>query len=126
MPRATGTRLLIIKIDATSATDATDAVTQLASKEGIDHLDIVIANAGIALSWPKVSEVKVEDMQKHMLPNVYGFVRLYQAVLPLLKKAAAVGKRAMWVTIGSSAAFLEVREQCCILYLWLILFLFWY
>ena len=103
LPRAEGTSLLIVKIDATSATDPTDAVKQLAG-HGIHHIDILVANVGIALIWPKVSEVKVEDMERHMLPNVYGFVWLYQATLPLLKKS----ERPTWVTIGSSAAYMEV------------------
>lgn len=108
LPRAEGTSILIIKVDATSATDPTDAVKRLATSHGIQHLDILIANAGISYIWPKVSEVKVEDMQKHMLPNVYGFVWLYQAFLPLLKKSERVGPK--WVTIGSSAGSLEVSS----------------
>jgi len=101
LPKAEGTSLLIIKIDATVSTDPADAVKQLAS-QGIDHLDIIIANAGIAYVWPKVSEVKVEDMQKHTIPNTYGIIWLYQATLPVLKKS----KNPKWVSIGSSAAFL--------------------
>lgn len=103
LPKAEGTSLLLIRIDATVSSDPTDAVKQLASL-GIDHLDLVIANAGIAYIWPKVSEVKVEDMQKHTVPNVHGFVWLYQATLPLLKKS----HRPIWVSVGSSAAYLTV------------------
>jgi len=80
-----------------------DAVKQLA-RHGIDHLDIVIANAGISYVYSKVSEVKVEDMQKHTIPNTYGVIWLYQATLPLLKKS----KNPVWVSMGSSAAFLTV------------------
>ncbi|KAL9121203.1 MAG: hypothetical protein Q9187_002239 [Circinaria calcarea] len=86
LPKAEGTSLLLVKIDATVPTDPADAVKQLASN-GIDHLDIIIANAGVAYIWPKVSEVKVEDMQKHTVPNTYGIIWLYQATLPLLKKS---------------------------------------
>jgi NADP-dependent 3-hydroxy acid dehydrogenase YdfG len=76
--------------------------------EGIDYIDIVIANAGVAYLYPKVSEVKTEDMQRHIVPNVYGNVWLYQAVLPLLKKS----NKKMWVSIGSSAAYLTVSDSC--------------
>jgi len=103
IPMAEGTSLLIIKIDATVSTDPANAVKQLA-RHGIDHLDIVIANAGISYVYPKVSEVKVEDMQKHTIPNTYGVIWLYQATLPLLKKS----KNPVWVSMGSSAAFLTV------------------
>jgi norsolorinic acid ketoreductase len=103
----------VIKIDALSRTDPAAAVETLAAK-GITHIDILIANAGIALSWPKVAEVKVEDIQKHVDVNVYGFIYLYQAFRPLLKEAQAP----KWVTIGSSAAFLTVSliSLLCVTY----------
>ncbi|PYH87705.1 NAD(P)-binding protein [Aspergillus ellipticus CBS 707.79] len=101
LPKAEGTTLLIIKSNATSPTDPAAAVQELATK-GIHHIDILIANAGIALLWPTLAEVKVEEIQPHVEVNIYGFVRLYQAFRPLLKEA----KDPKWVTIGSSAAFL--------------------
>ncbi|PWY82150.1 norsolorinic acid reductase-like protein [Aspergillus heteromorphus CBS 117.55] len=104
LPRASDTRLLTIKIDATSPTDAGAAVDELCTK-GIHHVDIVIANAGIALLWPTLADVKVEDIQRHVEVNVYGFVRLYQAFRPLLEQAGDP----KWVTIGSGAGFLTVN-----------------
>ncbi|KAJ6127920.1 hypothetical protein N7471_009137 [Penicillium samsonianum] len=101
LPKAEGTTLEVIKIDALSPTDPAAAVKALAAK-GITHIDILVANAGIALSWPKVSEVKVEDIQKHIDVNIYGFINLYQAFRPVLKES----KAPKWVTIGSSSAFL--------------------
>ena len=101
LPKAEGTTLILVKIDANVESDPANAVKALES-QGIDHLDIVIANAGIALTWCKVSEVTAELLQKHFTTNVYGFVWLYQAVLPMLKKS----ENPLWVTIGSSAAFL--------------------
>ncbi|CAI7641182.1 unnamed protein product [Penicillium palitans] len=101
LPKAEGTTLDVIKLDALSPTDPAAAVKTLSAK-GITHIDILIANAGIALSWPKVSEVKVEDIQKHVDVNVYGFIRLYQAFRPVLKESQAP----KLVTIGSSSAFL--------------------
>lgn len=103
LPKAEGTTLEVIKLDVLSPTDPAAAVKTLAAK-GITHIDILIANAGIALSWPKVSEVKVEDIQKHVEVNVYGFIRLYQAFRSVLKEAQAP----KLVTIGSSSAFLTV------------------
>ncbi|KAF7177622.1 hypothetical protein CNMCM7691_005951 [Aspergillus felis] len=86
LPRAEGTTLEIVKIDATSPTDPAAAVKELAAK-GVNHIDILIANAAISLSWPTVAEVKVEDIQKHIDVNVYGFIYLYQAFWSLLKQA---------------------------------------
>lgn len=105
LPKAEGTELVVLKIDALVATDAPEAVKTLADKHRINHVDILVANAGIALKWVKVAEVTVEDIQKHIDVNVYGFTQLYQAFLPVLQKA----KNPKWVTIGSCAAFLTVN-----------------
>ncbi|KAI1807859.1 NAD(P)-binding protein [Daldinia bambusicola] len=101
LPRAEGTSLIVVKIDATVRTDPQEAVETLRS-QGIDHIDILIANAGIALSWPKVRDVDTDEIQKHIVTNVYGFLWLFQAFYPVLKNA----HKPIWVTIGSSAAFL--------------------
>ncbi|KAJ5939636.1 hypothetical protein N7466_002770 [Penicillium verhagenii] len=86
LPTAEGTRLHVIKIDATSSTDPQDAAQELATK-GITCVDILIANAGICLLWPRVSDVKVEDIKQHVDVNIYGFIHLYQAFRGLLKES---------------------------------------
>ncbi|KAE8324470.1 putative NADPH-dependent 1-acyl dihydroxyacetone phosphate reductase [Aspergillus sergii] len=104
LPTAEGTILRVIKIDATSAIDSVNAAKELTS-QGIGHIDILIANAGIALSWPKVSQVTIEEIQKHVDTNAYGLIRLYQAFLPLLKAS----HDPKLVTIGSSN-FIPMRN----------------
>lgn len=99
-----GSRLIVVRVDASVENDALEAVKVL-EKEGIEHLDLVIANAGVSYVWPKVSELKIADLEGHLIPNVYGAVRLYQATLPLLLKA----NRPKWVTMGSIAGNIEVR-----------------
>ncbi|KAJ5946511.1 Short-chain dehydrogenase/reductase SDR [Penicillium verhagenii] len=106
LPTAEGNKLHVIKIDATSSTDPQDAVQELATK-GITRVDILIANAGICLLWPRVSDVKVEDIKQHVDVNIYGFIHLYQAFRGLLKES----KDPKWVTIGSSAGFLTVMSR---------------
>lgn len=105
LPRASGASLIIVKIDLTSPTDPSDAISQLTSTHGIDHLDVVIANAGIAEAAAQVSQIKVEDFERHITANVYGFVWLYQATLPLLKKAT----KPLLVYVGSGAGSIGVR-----------------
>lgn len=98
LPKANGTRLLIVRYDGTLDEGASGISRELES-HGVNHLDLVIANAGIAYVYPSVATVKISDFEKHIDINVYGTVRLYQATLPLLKKAA----NPKWVTMGSSA-----------------------
>lgn len=103
LPVGSGTSLVVVKLDATVETDSIAAVKELQA-QGIERLDVVIANAGISYTWPKVSDLKMADLQAHIDVNVYGTVRLYQATLPLLQKSA----EAKFAYIGSTAGYIEV------------------
>ncbi|TGO53085.1 hypothetical protein BCON_0130g00300 [Botryotinia convoluta] len=78
---AEGSSLVLVKVDATVSTDALEAVKQLEA-QGIDHIDIVIANAGVCYVWPKVSEVKAEDIQGHLFETSPNSENLSPLVLP--------------------------------------------
>lgn len=108
LPTGSGSRLILVKVDASVETDALSAIKTLTS-EGNDHIDIVIANAGVSYIWPKVSELKIEDLQGHLVPNVFGVVWLYQATLPLLLKA----EKPKFATIGSTAGAFTVSFPSC-------------
>ncbi|OTA97018.1 hypothetical protein M434DRAFT_19239 [Hypoxylon sp. CO27-5] len=101
LPKGPGSNLVIVKVDATVATDALEAIQGL---NDIDHLDLVIASAGIAKKYPKVADLKVADLLEHMTTNVFGALWLFQATLPLLIKA----KSPTWVTIGSDAGCIQI------------------
>lgn len=103
LPTGPGSRLIVVKCDSSVESDALEAVKELTA-QGIDHLDLVIANAGVAFKYGKVSELKIADLQAHIVPNVYGVVWLYQATLPLLRKST----NPKFVTMGSSAGRIEV------------------
>ena len=68
----------------------------------------MIANAGILSVWPTIKELDVEDLKEHMEVNVYGVVWLFQAALPLLRKAIQMNREPKWVTVGSMAGWTEV------------------
>ncbi|KAF2792530.1 NAD(P)-binding protein [Melanomma pulvis-pyrius CBS 109.77] len=101
-PTGKGSRLIVVKVDASVESDPFEAAKALAV-QGINHLDVVIANAGVSYIWPKVSELKIADLQGHLTPNVFGVVWLYQAMRPLLQK----GTKPIWATMGSTAGSLE-------------------
>jgi norsolorinic acid ketoreductase len=52
-----------------------------------DHLDVVIANAGIAYNWEPLEIVDPEVVREHLTVNTIGTLTLFQAVLPLLRKS---------------------------------------
>ncbi|KUJ19321.1 NAD(P)-binding protein [Mollisia scopiformis] len=103
IPVAEGSRLIVVKIDATIQSDAVDVVKELSTKHAINHLDTVIANAGVCYIYPTVAEVKIDDMLASLKPNVFGVIYLYQATRELLNN----GANPKWVTIGSVAGSIE-------------------
>jgi NAD(P)-dependent dehydrogenase (short-subunit alcohol dehydrogenase family) len=65
--------------------DAKRAATEIATHT--DHLDVVIANAGIAYNWESLESVDPEVVREHFTVNTLGTLALFQAVLPLLRKS---------------------------------------
>ncbi|KAK8877022.1 aflatoxin biosynthesis ketoreductase nor-1 [Apiospora arundinis] len=104
LPKGEGSRLIVVKWDASVDQDALDAVAELQEKHGIEYLDIVIANAGINQRCPAVADLKLDELRFHMGPNVYGFVATYQATRPLLQKSK---KGPIFIPIGSTAGCIE-------------------
>lgn len=104
LPKAEGSRIIVVKIESTSDTDALEAIKSLSTHD-IDHIDIVIANAGIfsISAFQRVSEMKTSDLLHHFDVNAAGPVRLFQAVLPLLEKAAAPIFMAVFTAVSSIA-----------------------
>ncbi|KAJ5973130.1 Short-chain dehydrogenase/reductase SDR [Penicillium vulpinum] len=89
-PTGKNSRLIIVKIDASSNTDAKSAVETLSS-QGISALDIVIANAGVfdTAAFTTVADSTIAQIQTHLDVNTLGPVRLFQATLPLLEKSSS-------------------------------------
>ncbi|KAF1976720.1 hypothetical protein BU23DRAFT_11402 [Bimuria novae-zelandiae CBS 107.79] len=106
LPTAADTRLIIVKIDAAVHADAFSAVQELKEKYGVKKLDVVIANAGVSYVWPAIKDVKIEDMEGHMRPNVYGVVSLFQATRALLEQSAKEGTEPTFALMGSIAGCL--------------------
>ncbi len=93
----------MVKYDAAVEQDAFDIVKQLQEKHGVDHLDIVVANAGIAKSHPLVKEVKRAEILEHLEINVFSVVSLYQATRDLLQKSP---NKPIFAPMGSGAGAL--------------------
>ena len=98
VPTATGSKVILLKIESTSDTDALKAI-RYAESQGITELDVVIANAGTFTSdaYRPVAETRVSDLKSHFDINTVGPLRLFQATLPLLNKA----QNPKFVVIGS-------------------------
>ncbi|KAI1436361.1 putative aflatoxin biosynthesis ketoreductase nor-1 [Xylaria sp. CBS 124048] len=103
---AAGSRLILVKIEATSESDASEAA-QTVRDAGITSLDILIANAGMnpPSAFAPVANVKVEDMRHLFEVNTFSFVSLFNAFAPFLQ--ATVDKKGP----GSSPKLLGISSN---------------
>lgn len=99
IPKAAGSKLIVVKLDSQIESDAADAVSQLQKDHGISSIDVVIANAGISHSGGPVVQTTAEGLRDHFNTNTIGPVLLFQAVRPLLK--ASRGGNPLFIAISS-------------------------
>ncbi|KAJ5964600.1 Short-chain dehydrogenase/reductase SDR [Penicillium vulpinum] len=94
-----GSRIVVVKYEASVEQSAFDAVKE-ATGQDISHLDIVVANAGIAKLYPLVKDVKRAEIVEHIDVNVLSAVSLYQATRDLLQKSTG---KPIFAIMGSGA-----------------------
>ncbi|KAE8447505.1 hypothetical protein EG329_010635 [Mollisiaceae sp. DMI_Dod_QoI] len=87
LPHGENSKVIVVKIDSLSQTDALTAVQTLKSEYKITKLDIVIANAGIANQWGPARTTPAKAMIEHFEVNVVGPLLLFQATAELLDAA---------------------------------------
>lgn len=98
LPTAAGTRLVLVKNESTAPGDPAEAVKEVEAA-GIDHLDIVIANAGgLREIVAPLDSVTAEDLTETFQTNALGPLLLFQAVRPLLQKSQAAPR---WISVSS-------------------------
>lgn len=87
---ASNSRSVVVRIDSHDRNSAMSAIKEIQGK-GVDHLDIVIANAGINLSkgGGEVRKFDLDPLGEHFQVNTAAPVALYQATRPLLAKSRA-------------------------------------
>ncbi|KAK0637465.1 putative NADP(+)-dependent dehydrogenase [Bombardia bombarda] len=103
---ASGSRLVLVKLDSKSDTDADEAVATLKAA-GISHLDVLIANAGVAGTYAKVDALELADTREYFEVNTLGPVKVFKALFPLLKEA----KEAKFVGITTNVSSIQDLEE---------------
>lgn len=93
-----GTKLLIVKMESASHTDAKDAVGQMRAA-GIDHIDILIANAGVSPPLVPLETESLDAIDSAFRINALGPLALYQACHSLLMAS----QTPRFVAVGSAA-----------------------
>lgn len=97
-----GLDVRLLELDVTSEDSVRRAAATLASE--VEALDVLVNNAGVAIDMTvPPSAVRMDDMKAVYEVNVFGPVRVTQAVLPLLKKSGAARVVMMGSGVGSLA-----------------------
>lgn len=100
-------KLIVVKIDSLSTSDALAAVEELKTKHGITHLDVVIANAGLGSYWGPALTTPIGTFNTHFQVNATGPLILFQAVHELLTKA----KEPKFIPIGTPVGSVTEMEE---------------
>ncbi|KAJ5091841.1 hypothetical protein NUU61_006711 [Penicillium alfredii] len=107
LPRAESTILLVVKIDSADPASSAAALAELQSAHNIQRLDVLIANAGIAKTYPLAREAMLSDLREHFEVNTFGPLALFQAFVPLLEQTPG----SKFAAISSGAASIGAMEK---------------
>jgi NAD(P)-dependent dehydrogenase (short-subunit alcohol dehydrogenase family) len=75
--------LEVLHLDVTDDTSVKEAIHQITNEQ--ENIDVLVNNAGYALV-SSFEEVSIEEFKEQFETNVFGVIRLMQAVLPVMRK----------------------------------------
>jgi norsolorinic acid ketoreductase len=101
LPASSTSRLVIIEVDVASADTIRRGIGSLNTEHGIDSLDVVLANAGIAAVSPSLMEAGAGNIQPFIDVNAYGQLNLFKAVAPMLRHSES-GTRGKFMYMSSA------------------------
>jgi len=103
LPVGANSKIIIVKIDSTSSTDAAAAAKELETTYHITHIDILFANAGTFVedSLSPVASIPIESFRTHFEVNTIAPIVLFQAFKPLLDASASPRFFVMSSILGS-------------------------
>lgn len=100
--------LIITKIDSLDSNSSSSGISSIA--ERIDHLDVVIANAGVLQHYGLVTALPIDMLSYHFAINAAAPISLLQNCLPLLKKSNK-NNCPKFVVISSSLSSITQVDQ---------------
>jgi NAD(P)-dependent dehydrogenase (short-subunit alcohol dehydrogenase family) len=106
LPKGEGSKLVLVKIEYTSTSDAFDAVKDFQAS-GITKLDIVIANAGVSGQQGPMSTIDPEGVAQVFMINSVGPTILFLALKPLLDQSESP----KWMSVSTGLASLQTLEN---------------
>jgi NAD(P)-dependent dehydrogenase (short-subunit alcohol dehydrogenase family) len=75
--------LEVLKLDVTDDKSVKEAIETIANEQGT--VNVLVNNAGYALVGP-LEELSIQELKEQFETNVFGAIRVTQAVLPIMRK----------------------------------------
>jgi NAD(P)-dependent dehydrogenase (short-subunit alcohol dehydrogenase family) len=75
--------LEVLELDVTDDKSVKEAIEKIANEQGI--VNVLVNNAGYALVGP-LEELSIQEFKEQFETNVFGAIRVTQAVLPIMRK----------------------------------------
>ncbi|KAI9657220.1 MAG: hypothetical protein M1831_004406 [Alyxoria varia] len=113
LPAGPSSNLILVKLisDSTDADDPSSSPATLAQElrttHNIHSIDVIIPNAAVVSAFPKVQDLKPQDMHEHFSVNVVAVTQLFRAMRPFL----LASKNPKFVPIGSAAGSLGINSN---------------
>ena len=104
---AAGSKLLLVHIESTSFTDTAKAF-EVVVQSGIDHVDIIVANAGGCPHVQPLDAVDAKDMISNFHVNAVAPLVLFQSFKPLLQKSKRSPK---WISVSTGGGSISLMES---------------
>ena len=104
---APGSKLLLVLIESTSFTDTAKAF-EVVVQSGIDHVDIIVANAGGCPHVQPLDAVDAKDMISNFHVNAVAPLVLFQSFKPLLQKSKRSPK---WISVSTGGGSISLMES---------------
>lgn len=99
-----GSKVIVVQIDSNQFSSPEIAAKALKA-QGINHIDVLVANAAIGTSYKTVLETPPEAALEHFRINAIGTLTLLQAFAPLLRKSTIEGGPKFAIMSSVAASF---------------------
>ena len=109
LPKAENSRLILVTLDSSNIDLVHKAIETLKKDYQINHIDVVIANAGIAMGGATVRATTPENIKDHVLVNAIGPVALFQDTVDLLQASST--KQPIFVAISTLVGSMGSMEM---------------
>ncbi|RDW63130.1 uncharacterized protein DSM5745_10241 [Aspergillus mulundensis] len=106
LPTATGSRSLLVSIENANPDDYATALATITS-EGINHIDVLIANARGSPPLKSIDDVPPEHLASAYAVNTSSALLYFQTFKPLLQAAA----QPKWVSVSTAASSLALMGE---------------